>query len=107
MKCTAYAGSLSRGLICDREIKHPGLHRDNAVNAYWTHGAPASGNYRASGHPSDRTGPPGWEWSMIRTCDKCEGGGLIWVPVGEFGTRAATCWKCSGSGTICTQPSDL
>jgi hypothetical protein len=54
MRCTAYAGSLSRGLICDREIKHPGLHRDNAVNAYWTHGAPALETIELPGtHPSE------------------------------------------------------
>lgn len=40
MKCLAYAGSLSTGLECNREEGHPGMHRDNYVNAYWMPGAP-------------------------------------------------------------------
>ncbi len=39
-----------------------------------------------------------------RDCDKCEGGGIIWVPVGEFGERSALCWKCGGPGTLTTTP---
>jgi len=39
-KCDAYAGSLARGLTCGREIGHPGIHRDDYVDAWWYHGAP-------------------------------------------------------------------
>jgi hypothetical protein len=45
----------------------------------------------------------------MRDCDKCEGGGILWIPVGEFGERSALCWKCGGSGTpaaLKPQPTD-
>jgi len=40
-KCTAVAGPFpARGVVCDREIRHPGLHWDKGLHTYWMHGAP-------------------------------------------------------------------
>lgn len=54
MKCRAYAGSLSTGLECNREEGHPGMHRDNYVNAYWMPGAPPLDAIELPTHSSER-----------------------------------------------------
>lgn len=40
----------------------------------------------------------------MRECDQCDGSGIIWVPVGEFGQVPDRCWKCDGLGRLDPQP---